>query len=71
MVAARSKILQAKLLDAERNDEGLRQVVLPNATAQACQLLLSYIYSDTIHPSRNGMSRIRLVVCKCDKPLEK
>ncbi|XP_067940064.1 leucine-zipper-like transcriptional regulator 1 [Watersipora subatra] len=54
-VAARSPILRARLLECETNsDTGMRQLVFPGTSVQAFKFLLSYIYCDAIHPTRNG-----------------
>lgn len=54
-VAARSPILRAKLLESEvDSDTGMRCVVFADASVQAFRFLLSYIYCDAIHPTRNG-----------------
>ena len=58
-VAARSTILRARLLESEVNESGYRTVSMPDTSVQAFKFLLSYIYCDEIHPTRNGMNPSR------------
>ena len=55
-VAARSTILRARLLESEVDESGYRTVSMPDTSVQAFKFLLSYIYCDEIHPTRNGMN---------------